>query len=161
MGKTKKLPTFQKPPSNNFIITNSQRQFAISLPSVRSVLEYLFKDRGVSEMAVHFVGKKKIIELHKTFFDDPTPTDCITFPHEETPFLGEVFVCPEAAEEYIAEHGGSLEEEITLYVVHGYLHLLGYNDQTPEEQKEMRMQEKKWMNNLVKNRLSIKINRKK
>lgn len=159
MGKTKKSPTFPRHLSSNFIVTNSQRKFAISLASVRTVLEFLFRDRRRSEMAIHFVGKQKIASLHKKYFADPSPTDCITFPYNEHSFLGEVFVCPDIGEEYVRANGGSLQSEITLYVIHGYLHLLGYDDQTPAERKEMRKEEKKWMSHLVKNGLGVKIKR--
>lgn len=111
-------------------------------------------------MAIHFVGKRKIKNLHHQFFSDPTCTDCITFPYGEDPLSGEVFICPEVGAEYIQKHGGTLEDEITLYVIHGYLHLLGYDDQTPSQKKEMRLQEKKWMDFLAKNGSRVKIKRK-
>lgn len=79
-------------------------------------------------MAVHFVSEPRIIELHAQFFDDPTPTDCITLPIEKVPgyhCLGELFVCPAV----------TLDEEdpytdVSLCVVHSILHLIGYHDHT-------------------------------
>lgn len=106
-------------------------------------------------MALSFVGKAKISSLHAQFFDDPSPTDCITFPIREPEFLGEVFVCPQVASEYVKSHGGNLYEELTLYVVHGFLHLLGFDDIEPADRKKMRAEEKKWLKLLEKNNLAI------
>ncbi len=110
-------------------------------------------------MQVHFVGKKKIAEIHSDFFNDPSPTDCITFPYKDPEFLGEVFVCPQVAKEYVEKHGGDLLSEITLYIVHGFLHLLGYDDQTDEDRQKMRRAEKKWCDLLAKNDQYLKIER--
>jgi probable rRNA maturation factor len=96
-------------------------------------------------VAIHFVSKKKICELHEMFFDDKTPTDCISIPiddpEEDAPHshLGEVFVCPKVAIEY----GGDPIQETMLYVIHGLLHLLGFDDITPKDRKAMRKEERK------------------
>lgn len=160
MAKIKKSQASPKPlPSN---ITNSQRLIPISSRSASKVVAFLLSESGTTceEMDLHFVGKKKISSLHAAFFDDPSPTDCITFPYSspESPdytFLGEVFVCPMVAKEYVSQHGGDLYEEITLYIIHGFLHLLGYNDQTENEKLEMRRLEKKWLSALAKNHLLV------
>jgi probable rRNA maturation factor len=62
--------------------------------------------------------------VHGDFFDDPTPTDVITFPH------GEVLICPAVAEEQRHAYRRSLNEEILLYGIHGLLHLAGRRDDT-------------------------------
>lgn len=155
MGKVKKSPDFPKPLRSN--VTNSQRKIAISTDSAQKVVAFLTTTSKEPEMALHFVGKKKISALHKEFFQDPSPTDCITFPYHDPTFLGEVFVCPEVAQEYVERHGGRLEEEITLYIVHGFLHLLGFNDLEEKERAQMRAEEKKWMDKLVKNNLVIRM----
>lgn len=155
MAKTQKLPAFPKPQFDNLIVSNSQRTIAISLPSARKVTQFLLQRSGEKGMALHFVGKKKISSLHEQFFNDPSPTDCITFPIHEPDFLGEVFVCPQVALEYVTAHGGDLYQEITLYVVHGFSHLLGLDDLTPEDRKQMRAEERKWLTALAKNNLGI------
>jgi probable rRNA maturation factor len=101
------------------------------------------------EISVHFVTQKKICDLHAEYFDDPTPTDTISFPLDYPSknsqghvHLGEVFVCPKTALEYVQKKGGDPYIETSLYLVHGILHLLGYDDLTPKERKEMRKQER-------------------
>ena len=107
---------------------------------------FLFSKKVLcSEVAIHFVSKKKICELHEHLFDDPTPTDCISIPIDapssDAPFshLGEVFVCPKVAIEY----GGDPEQETMLYIIHGLLHLLGFDDIKSADRKVMRREEKK------------------
>ena len=163
MAKIKKSPAFPKPPLNNKVyINNSQRKIALCRESAKNVLLFLLQKMNLehTELSLYFVGKHKIALLHAEFFDDPTPTDCITLPIDswtspKTHLLGEIFVCPKMALEYINMQGGELYEEITLYVVHGFLHLLGYNDETEEEKNQMRLQEKKFMEALAKNSLKI------
>lgn len=101
------------------------------------------------EVAIHFVTSSKISKLHQEFFQDPSITDCITFPIDD-PYskkercicLGEVFICPVYAKKYSASYGKDVYEELSLYAIHGILHLLGYDDQTPAQKKVMRRHEK-------------------
>lgn len=55
--------------------------------------------------------------------------------------LGEVFVCPKVAVEYAKENGIPPEEELLRYVVHGLLHLIGYEDYDPKERARMKRKE--------------------
>lgn len=168
MAKIKKslaYPKLQAPKSltrSTIVVTNSQRAIRISSSSVQKAVGYLLDACNISceEIAIHFVGEKRISSLHAQFFDDPSPTDCITFPAHSPqsipcPHLGEIFVCPLVAKKYAKNHGCNLYEELTLYVVHGFLHLLGYEDTSVEKQKKMRIQEKKWILALAKNSLLI------
>lgn len=164
MAKIKKLLAFPKPLFlNNIDIVSSQRKIPISLKSVRNVVVFLalhYKVR-LNVVTIYFVNKKKICSLHKRFFEDPTPTDCITLPYEnqENSLVGEIFICPEVAKEYTSKKGGDLYKEIALYVIHGFLHLLGLTDTLPKERKKMRQQEKKMLDLLKKNKLSISPNK--
>lgn len=166
MVKIKKSLAYPKllAPKNlpTVVVTNSQRAIPISPSSVQKVVWYLLGASQIhcEEIAIHFVGEKRICSLHAQFFDDPSPTDCITFPVDSPQsipchHLGEIFVCPQTAQKYTKKQGGDLYEELTLYVVHGFLHLLGYEDTTLPKQKKMRLEEKKWILALAKNSLFI------
>jgi len=127
-------------------VTQSQRALTIDDTSVREALFNLLQFYKISteEVAVHLVSKKTICDLHARFFNDPSPTDCITFPGEDpATFLGEVFICPSVAKAYAKKHQLDPLEETTLYLVHGFLHLLGYGDIEETEEREMRAQEKR------------------
>jgi probable rRNA maturation factor len=124
-------------------IYNSQTDLPIKISSVRKLVQFFLQKKGVvcQELSVYFVSKKKISKLHADHFQDPSPTDCITFPLDQD-FLGEIFVCPQAALAYNPKHP---YEETTLYLLHALLHLLGYDDITSKERARMRREEKKLM----------------
>ena len=127
-------------------ISNDQTVLPIDDACVYKIVEAALaaKEASCKEISFAFVGKEEITEMHGEYFDDPTPTDCITFPIDPAgpeSFLGEVIVCPEVAQEYAKEHGLSVEEETILYMIHGILHLLGYEDIDDADREEMRKQE--------------------
>lgn len=112
------------------------------------------------EISFHFVTTKKICQLHADFFNDPTTTDCITFPIDEEDsddyrVLGEVFVCPQTAIDYSQKKQADPYRETTLYLVHGLLHLIGYDDIDPSDRKKMRSMERACMAELEKNGLIL------
>jgi probable rRNA maturation factor len=135
------------------IVHNAQKDLTLSERSVEPIIQSVLslEKRKTDSVIVYFVTKKKISALHKEFFNDPTPTDCISFPLDETD-LGEVFVSPRAAIEYVKTSGGNVYEETTLYLVHGLLHLLGYDDLSDQEEKKMRAAEKRNMEKLKRNK---------
>ena len=116
-------------------------------------MQFLLQKKSVEcqEISIYFVSEKKITQLHADHFKDPTPTDCITFPLDND-FLGEIFVCPKAA---ILYNPKQPYQETTLYVIHGLLHLLGYDDISSKERARMRREEKKLMTLVKKSRCLI------
>lgn len=133
-------------------IYNSQKVLPIPRPAIRKICQAVAEAENESfkELTLHFVTKKRIGRLHAEFFGDPSPTDCITFPVDEkgAPYrvLGEVFICPEVAQEYCLKNQGDPLHETLLYVVHGLLHLFGYDDMSAKERIKMKRAEKRHMN---------------
>ncbi len=147
----------------NVSIFNTQKRFPIDRDSAIKLARRVILAENVSfdEVTLHFVGKKKICQLHASYFDDPSFTDCISFPMDNVDssgysVLGEVFVCPEAAFRFVTKHGGDLYEEISLYAVHGLLHLLGYDDIEDSDREIMRSKEQFHMHILREERLLLK-----
>lgn len=132
------------------VLYNQQKKLAISQAFVEKVVLTTLEDFNTScnQVIIHLVGKKRICTLHKEFFDDPSPTDCISFPIENSEVLGEIFICPQVAIEYAKQHDKVPLRETALYIVHGLLHLLGYDDLTPQDIKKMRALEKRAMKKL-------------
>src|SRR6202041_2455638 len=100
---------------------------------------------ATDELIVHFVTEKKIRYLHHLLFNDPSITDCISIPidppsHDVSGYhvLGEIFVCPKAAKLYAKEHDLDPKEELFRYVIHGLLHLIGYDDMTVKDRRIMK-----------------------
>jgi probable rRNA maturation factor len=140
------------------LVYNKQKDLSISTYQTKKILKHLLESLKVdtNEISLHFVSKNKICELHEQFFDDPTTTDCITLPIDapgdnNTPhhILGEIFVCPHTAVEYANKKGIDPYKETLLYIVHGVLHLLGYDDIDPKDRQMMRKKEKKCLSLLT------------
>lgn len=87
-------------------------------------------------------------QLHSDLFDDPSPTDCITCPLDSPKapahphhVLGEAFICPKTALDYAMTHSIDPWEEVTRYIIHCILHLVGYEDKTVRGRSLMRRKE--------------------
>ncbi len=98
-----------------------------------------------AELSILFVSAEHIRKLNSHFAGDNYPTDVLAFPmmdgdsdDEETgPLLGDVVVCPEIAKRNAERIGHSLSDELGVLVVHGTLHLLGYDHQGPRDKEAM------------------------
>ena len=96
--------------------------------------------RAGIEISVVFVDDAEISDLHGRWFEDPTPTDVISFDlGDEGPGpAGELYVSSERAQLEARARGLSAERELALYLVHGTLHLCGYDDHEPQDRSRMR-----------------------
>ncbi len=80
---------------------------------------------------VSLVDDPTIARLHEEFLRVPGPTDVLTFDH------GEIFVSVETAALQAPLHGAPYRDEVLLYIVHGLLHLAGYDDADPDSAQTM------------------------
>lgn len=153
--------------SMKVLVTNKQKSLPILARSARDAAKAIIAFEGsvYDEVGIHFVTPKKICQLHQTFFNDPSITDCISFPVDLFSFdlgetsknLGDVFICPQVALDYAIKNNKDPYEETTLYLIHGLLHLMGYDDMEKEKRLLMRAAEKRHMQHLKKNRLLLSI----
>lgn len=94
-------------------------------------------------LTILLVADAEAAELHGQHFADPTTTDVMTFPDgSDDPasgrrLLGDLAVCVDVAEREARTRGRPLADELTLYCLHGLLHLIGYDDITPAKQQRM------------------------
>ncbi len=96
----------------------------------------------LGELSLVFLTDEALAQLHGDFLDDPTTTDVITFEGEPAVGLaGEVCVSVDTAAAYARENRRDFATELTLYVVHGWLHLAGYDDLQPAKKRVMRRAE--------------------
>lgn len=144
-------------------IFDQQKDLLISHAQVEDIVREVLKHEDIrcDEVSIQFVDTPKICELHHRYFDDPTTTDCISFPldppgTEGFCVLGEVFVCPETAIDYAKTNKINPFHEVTLYVVHGLLHLIGYDDISEKDEPLMRKAENRHINNIKNKELTLK-----
>ncbi|HEY5240745.1 MAG TPA: rRNA maturation RNase YbeY [Polyangiaceae bacterium] len=94
------------------------------------------------ELSLAFMTDAELARLHGQFLGDPTPTDVITFGGDTSgATAGEVCISVDAAVRQVGRAQARLSDEITLYVVHGWLHLAGYDDLRPQAKRAMRRAE--------------------
>ena len=89
------------------------------------------------EISVLIVSDRKIASLHRQFMNESGPTDVITFQH------GEIFVGAESARRNARRFGNAFERELRLYVVHGLLHLHGFDDRNAASARRMQVVQRK------------------
>ncbi len=85
----------------------------------------------VREISVLIVSDRRIASLHRQFMNESGPTDVITFQH------GEIFISAESARRNAQRFGKQLARELRLYVVHGLLHLHGFDDRDKASARKM------------------------
>ena len=98
------------------------------------------------EVNIILVDNAYIRELNRTYRGQDKATDVLSFnlsdsdemtEVEDDQMLGDVFISVEKAVEQAREYGHSLEREVAFLFVHGILHLLGYDHESPDEEKTM------------------------
>jgi probable rRNA maturation factor len=98
-------------------------------------------DEG-AELSLLFVEADHIRKLNQRFAGDDYATDVLAFPMMEDEedgslLLGDVVICPQVAEKNAGELGHGLQDELAALVVHGTLHLLGYDHQRDADKEKM------------------------
>ena len=93
--------------------------------------------RKLSEIFIELISDRRMALLHRKFLGQSGPTDVLTFQH------GEIFISVDTARRHAHAFENSLLRELKLYIVHGLLHLHGFDDQTPTEADKMRVAQEK------------------
>jgi probable rRNA maturation factor len=88
-----------------------------------------------------FMSEQQHCAAHEQFLNDSSATDVIAFPYNDEDCHGEVLVNVEMAVRRAPEFAHSAVHELMLYVVHGTLHLLGFDDHLPQDIEDMRVAE--------------------
>jgi len=101
------------------------------------------------QVEYNFVDEKEIIKLNQDHLGHNYPTDVLTFDYSSgNQIHAEIFVCEQVVKSNAAELNAPFLKELHRVVLHGLLHLLGHNDKTPEEQKNIRLLEDKYLKEL-------------
>ena len=101
------------------------------------------------QVEYNFVDEKKITKLNQAHLGHNYPTDVLTFDYSSgNQIHAEVFVCEQVVKSNAAELNEPFLKELHRVVLHGLLHLLGHNDKTPEERKNIRSLEDKYLKEL-------------
>ncbi|ARC74315.1 rRNA maturation RNase YbeY [Bacillus licheniformis] len=132
------------------------------LAEIEKLLQFAAAEEGVAdgaEVSVTIVNNEEIQKINKEYRGKDYPTDVISFALEEDGegeveiigadmplVLGDIIISVDKAREQAEEYGHSLMRELGFLTVHGFLHLLGYDHMTEEEEKEMFTKQKEILN---------------
>jgi probable rRNA maturation factor len=88
--------------------------------------------RKLREVSVVLVSDRRMSQLHRQFLHQRGPTDILTFEH------GEILISVPTAKQNARRFGNSLRRELCLCILHGLLHLHGFDDRTERDTREMK-----------------------
>ena len=121
---------------------------------VRSVCENILMDSNQNEASITFIfsNDDKLRKLKKEYFGEDVFTDTISFNLEEEsdPIEGEVYISLERVSENAHTFQQDFITEYKRVIIHGCLHLLGYNDELPEDKTKMTELEEKYLSHNIK-----------
>ncbi len=118
--------------STDFVIANKD-ELTLWLESAAKT-----EGRTLGELAFNFCSDDSLSKINKEFLNHDTLTDVITFDYSALKEVsGEIFISTDRVRENASEFQQSFEEEIRRVMIHGLLHLCGYNDKTIKEKSLM------------------------
>jgi probable rRNA maturation factor len=141
--------------ASQITVRNLQRAVPVNVSGLRKSAQQLFdlvvsiRQRKrttldqLSELSVLLISDRRMTALHQQFLQQEGPTDVITFEH------GEIFISTETARRNARAFGNSLARELQLCVVHGLLHLHGFDDSSAVAAREMKQTQEKILRRLV------------
>ena len=141
----------------NLTVSNSTK-YIINKREIHILVNSLTKDLNfiVESVAINFITEKEIIPINVSYLGHNYSTDIITFNYsgENYTLDGEFFISLDDASYYANKYKVELSSEIVRLIIHGFLHLVGYDDKAKEDKKEMKKIEnklvEKYFNSLTK-----------
>ena len=132
-------------------ITDLQDHVRLDKKLVLQVIRRVIKEEGktAKSLSIVLTDNRHIRDLNRQYLGHDTFTDVISFPLEDLDWPGsangglngEIIASAELAHQQAQATGGDPRAELLLYLVHGLLHLMGYDDRTPPAAKRMHERE--------------------
>jgi probable rRNA maturation factor len=132
-------------------VINRQRKIGLDTKFLKKVGQATLATVGVegAECELLVVGDRTMARLNQQYRGIAHSTDVLSFAMREGPFasispnlLGDVVISADTADRQAAAAGHSLQDELVALLIHGILHLLGYDHQIPSEAKRMKRLER-------------------
>ncbi len=141
-------------------IFNNQKKFKIPKAKIKSITLKFLKHLNIDKnciLTVTFVSQAKIKQLNRKYFKKSGDTDVIALESGDfknkalNNYLGDIIISPEKAKQNCRRFGTTPERELFLYVAHGLLHLLGYDDLKKKNRMKMERKQQKLLDLYGKN----------
>ena len=124
---------------------NNEVGFTFSATKLKEVVVELLTDHGIrrGEISLAIIDDQTMHELNRRHLQHDYPTDVLSFVLETDGdhLEGEVIVSADTAAQVAPTHDWPVEHELTLYVIHGCLHLVNYDDHSDDDRQNMRTKE--------------------
>ncbi len=117
---------------------NNHNKEDIDVKKIQKIVEIFLKENKILEkdLSIAFVGEQEMQKINLSYRQKNSVTDVLSFSGEENDF-GELIICYEQIKRQAGEYGNTADKELVFILVHGLLHLLGYEDDTEEKKQEM------------------------
>ena len=137
---------------NKVTISNRQKTITISVSRLRKLVEFVAaaEGRGIDAVDVAIVDADEIASLNSRYLGKGEVTDVLSFDLSEAgshDISAQIIVCGDVAAEEGSSHGLSAEDELMLYIIHGLLHLMGYDDAEAEQAERMKTRQEELLAN--------------
>jgi probable rRNA maturation factor len=134
-------------------IANQQEAVQIDRKRLREIVAAVVDGEGNtdSEISLAFVDNPTIHRLNQRYLQHDEPTDVLSFPLSDPSakrLSGELVIGAEVAKAQADERGHDVQAELALYVIHGLLHLCGYDDKSDAAKRRMRERERHYLRQL-------------
>jgi probable rRNA maturation factor len=130
-------------------IANRQKTLPLDRRRIRRAVRTIVTDAHFADaqISVTVVDDPMIAKLHQQYLHDPDPTDVLSFLLEQSAQVleGEVIASAEMARACAPKYACTPAEELLRYVIHGTLHLVGYDDTTPRKRAVMKRKEEQYL----------------
>ena len=122
---------------------------------IKSVISY--NKKSVGDINYIFTSEDEILEINNKYLNHNFYTDIITFPYvKEKKISADIYICIDIVQSNANEFNQKFHKELCRVIVHGILHMVGYDDQNKKEQQEMRKAENFLLNKLNESLLHAK-----
>lgn len=102
--------------------------------------------KSIVQVCYHFCSDDRLLEINKIHLDHDYFTDIITFPYAYEQIESDIFISVDRVLDNAKKLNVPQTEELRRVMVHGLLHMCGYNDTSPEEKENMRKKETFYLN---------------
>ena len=130
-------------------VSNQQARLKIAVRKLQEIVRAILEAEEIpaAEISIAVVDDPTMHQLNRQYLQHDYPTDVLSFVlhSDEESLEGEIIVSADTAATTCAEYGWSAFDELTLYVIHGTLHLVGYDDHSPRDRKQMRAKEAEYL----------------
>lgn len=134
-------------------IANRQRVRKLDRARLRDAVRRVLEGEGLTQgtISLAIVDDPTIHDVNRRFLNHDYATDVISFAFERTEdgVDGEIVASVDTAIRTAAEMGGDADEELLLYLIHGALHLVGYDDHSDADRERMRERERHYLTSLA------------